>query len=42
MVGPIGITVYLTFDGRGSLLNPYTLFFSALVAAALGEQLFLG
>ena len=42
MVGPLGITVYLTFDGRGSLLNPYTLFFSALVAAALGAQLFLG
>ena len=42
MMGPLGITVYLTFDGRGSLLNPYTLFFSALVAAAVGAQLFIG
>jgi len=42
MIGPLGITVYLTFDGRGLLLNPYTLFFTALVAAALGAQLFLG
>lgn len=42
MMGPLGITVYLTFDGRGSLLNPYTLFFSTLVAAAVGAQLYLG
>lgn len=42
MMGPLGITVYLTFDGRGSLLNPYTLFFSAVVAAAVGAHVFIG
>ena len=42
MTGPLGISVYLTFDGRGSLLNPYTLFFSAIVAGAAGGHVFLG
>lgn len=41
MLGPLGLTVYLTFDGRGSLLNPYTLFFAALVSAAVGAHLFI-
>lgn len=35
MAGPLGVTVYLTFDGRGSLLNPYTLFFAAIVSASV-------
>lgn len=35
MTGPLGVTVYLTFDGRGSLLNPYTLFFAAIVSASV-------
>jgi hypothetical protein len=30
------LTVYFTFEMRGSLLNPYTLFFAAMVAGCLG------
>jgi len=34
--GPLFVTVYLTFDGiRGSLLNPYTLFFAAVLVACV-------
>jgi hypothetical protein len=35
MTGPLVITIYLNLDGRGSLLNPYTLFFAALVLGSL-------
>ena len=41
MAGPLGITVYLTFDGHGSLLNPYTLFFSAVVLLSVGAHVVL-
>lgn len=40
MAGPLAVTVHLTFDGRGSLPNPYTLFFGAVVAAAVGAHIF--
>jgi hypothetical protein len=34
--GPLLFTVYLTLDARGSLLNPYTLFFAGSVVLTLG------
>ncbi|MGE4063224.1 MAG: hypothetical protein AB7E79_07625 [Rhodospirillaceae bacterium] len=42
MAGPLAVTVYLTFDGHGSLLNPYTLFFAAIVAASVAAHVFQG
>jgi hypothetical protein len=42
MAGPLAITIYLTFDGRGSLLNPYTLFFGAIVAGCVVANIALG
>ncbi len=33
--GPLLFAVYLTRDAKGSLLNPYTLFFSGLVVVNL-------
>ena len=36
MAGFLLLTVYFTFDKRASLLNPYTLFFSAAVLLCLG------
>ena len=36
MGGFLLLTVYMTFDARGSLLNPYTLFFAGTVLACLG------
>jgi len=41
MTGPLGISVYLTFEGRGSLLNPYTIFFGTVVTAAVGAHVFI-
>jgi len=38
MTGPLAVTVYLTFDGHGSLLNPYTLFFFAIVAGCVAAD----
>lgn len=35
MCGPLALTIYLTFDGKGSLLNPYTLFFTTVVALSI-------
>jgi len=35
MCGPLAVTVYLTFDDHHSLLNAYTLFFSAIVLGCL-------
>ena len=35
MTGPLVVTVYMTYEGRGSLLNPYTLFFAAIIAACV-------
>lgn len=37
--GPLHYTVYLTREARGSLLNPYTLFFTGLVMFSLGGYL---
>lgn len=37
--GPLLYTVYLTREARGSLLNPYTLFFTGLVMFNLGGYL---
>ena len=42
MTGPLAVTVYLTFDGRGSLMNPYTLFFTALVLASFAAHFLFG
>jgi len=36
LAGPLLFTIYLTFDARGSLLNPYTLFFATSVVLTLG------
>jgi len=33
--GPLFVTVYMTFEGRGSLLNPYTLFFAAILISCV-------
>ena len=33
--GPLFVTVYMTFEGRGSLLNPYTLFFTAILVSCV-------
>ena len=33
--GPLFVTVYMTFEGRGSLLNPYTLFFTTILVACI-------
>ncbi len=35
MAGPLGLSVYLTLDADGSLLNPYTLLFSAVVSGSI-------
>lgn len=35
MTGFLAIALYLTLDGRGSLLNPYTLFFGGTVGASV-------
>jgi len=35
MGGGLLVTVYLTRDAKGSLLNPYTLFFATVVAICL-------
>ena len=42
MTGPLAVTVYLTFDGRGSLMNPYTLFFAAVVLASFAAYVLGG
>jgi len=42
MTGPLAVTVYLTFDGRGSLMNPYTLFFAAVVLGSFGTYVLGG
>lgn len=42
MAGPLAVTIYLTRDAGGSLINPYTLFFAAIIAASLGAYMFLG
>jgi len=36
--GPLYVTIYMTFEGRGSLLNPYTLFFATVVIACIGAH----
>ena len=33
--GPLFVTVYMTFQGRASLLNPYTLFFATILVACV-------
>ncbi len=40
--GPLLYTVYLTRDARGSLLNPYTVFFAGLVMFNLCGYVALG
>ena len=42
MTGPLAVTVYLTFDGRGSLMNPYTLFFAAIVLGSFAAYVLGG
>ena len=42
MTGPLAVTVYLTFDGRGSLMNPYTLFFAAVVITSFAAYVLAG
>lgn len=42
MAGPLAVTVYLTFDGRGSLMNPFTLFFAAIVLASFTAHFLVG
>ena len=42
MTGPLAVTVYLTFDGRGSLMNPYTLFFAAIVLGSFAAYVLAG
>jgi hypothetical protein len=40
--GPLAVTVYLTYEGRrGSLLNPYTLFFAAILVAGVATHYLL-
>jgi H+/Cl- antiporter ClcA len=36
--GPLAVTIYLTYEGRGSLLNPYTLFFSTILVAGVATH----
>lgn len=40
MTGPLFVTIYLTFEGRGSLLNPYTMFFATSLVACVGAYFF--
>jgi ABC-type Fe3+-siderophore transport system permease subunit len=40
MSGLLGVAVYLTLDLRGSLANPYTLFFAAVVMSSLGGYIY--
>jgi len=35
MGGGLVVSVYLTLEGKGSLLNPYTLFFASVVAGCV-------
>ncbi len=41
MTGPLAITVYHTREVHGSLLNPYTLFFSTVLAASITAHFLL-
>jgi hypothetical protein len=42
MSGPLAVTVYLTLDGRGSLLNPSTLFFFMVVIGSFAAYFLAG
>ena len=42
MTGPLFVSVYMTFEGRGSLLNPYTLVFAGVLTACVAAYFFVG
>jgi hypothetical protein len=42
MTGPLAISVYMTYEGRGSLLNPFTLFFSSVLLGSVGAHFIRG
>ena len=40
--GPLFVTIYMTFEGKGSLLNPYTMFFATILVACIAAYFFAG
>ena len=40
--GPLFVTIYMTFEGKGSLLNPYTMFFATILVVCVAAYFFTG